>query len=99
MVGRGPGDGADAVPPVPPPGSVGVGELGFPRPPGGAPLGPAVRGMVLVVAAAISAVGENFALQMRGAVICVWPIGAQSPEKPMNVKPASAVGWSSTGTP
>ena len=46
-----------------------------------------------------SAVGENVALQVRGTVICVCPSGTQSPTNPMNVKPGSAVGCSSTGTP
>ena len=95
--GRGPCGGAGVVPPGPP-ADAGVCGPGAPRSPAVPPRG-VERGTVLVVAAMSSAFGENFALQIRGAVICVWPIGAQSPVKPMNVKPASAVGWSSTGTP
>ena len=59
------------------------------------------RGGTTVVAATAdaTAVGENVAPQVRGPVICVCPSGAQSPTNPMNVKPASAVGCNSTGTP
>ena len=46
-----------------------------------------------------TAVGENVAPHVRGPVICVCPSGAQSPTNPMNVKPASALGCNSTGTP
>src|SRR5262249_19175875 len=45
------------------------------------------------------AVGENFAPHVRGAVICVCPIGEQSPVNPMKVKFSSAVACSEATTP
>ena len=48
---------------------------------------------------AVSTVRSNVALHVRGPVIAVRPVGAQSPVKPLKENPSSGSALSSTASP